>query len=71
MQVLQILNSPVTLIAGFIIAVIAAYLTVQSFISYELEGNENPRLQAFTAIFGTIASIGALVILGLIIGHFA
>jgi len=71
MQILQILNSPVTLIAGFIIAVIAVYFTVQSFISYELDGNESPRLQAFTAIFGTIASIGAVVILGLIIAYFA
>lgn len=71
MQILQILNSPAILIAGFIIAVVAAYLTIQSFISYELEGNESPRLQAFTAIFCTISSIGALVILGLIIGHFA
>jgi len=71
MQILQILNSPVVLIAGFLIAVVAAYFTIQSFISYELEGNESPRLQAFTAIFGTISSIGALVILGLIIGHFA
>ena len=71
MQILQILNSPVTLIAGFLIAVIAAYFTIQSFISYEFEGNESPRLQAFTAIFGTITSIGALIILGFIIGHFA
>jgi hypothetical protein len=71
MNILQVIDSPVTIILAFLVAAAAAYITVQSFIKIELEGNENPRLHAFTAVLCSVSFLGTFVILGFIIGHFA
>jgi hypothetical protein len=54
-------------ISSLILAIAISYISLQSIIKYEFEGNVSRGLYTFTAIFGGLALIGTIVSLTILI----